>query len=68
MVAVERKLPSLNPDLLRLVGQRGPEELAREISRRSKIEGGILASTGEIVDIAYALDVFGALLSGLDAS
>ena len=68
MLAVEKRLPSLNPELLRLLSRRGPEELARELSRRSKTEGGAQATAAEVVDIAYAIDIFGALLSGLDAS
>ena len=68
MLAVEKKLPSLNPEILRLLSRRGPEALARELSSRSRTEGGLLATAGEVVDVAYAVDILGAVLSGLDAS
>lgn len=67
MRVVEERVPLLNPELLRLLGRRGPEELARELSRRANREGGVVALAGDVVDTAYALDVFGSLLSGLEA-
>ena len=67
MLVAEKRLPLLNPELLRLLGRRGPEALARELLRKGQPEPGIVALAGDVVDTAITIDIFVNLLSGVDA-
>jgi len=66
MCAVEKRLPAINPELLRLLSRKEPEELARELARARDSQTGVAWVVDEVVNTGYTLDIVGDVFSGLD--
>ena len=65
--AAEKRLPSLSREALRLVSGRGPESLARELSRSGKASPGLASQALDVVSAGDAVNLLGDIVGDVFA-